>query len=98
VLLYVKDPDEIHPILGAQTLVQDNLNFLVLPSEHPVIYTILGSISLLSLYWIWLNATGLKNGGERVSGSVAWTTSISIFVVLLLLGITMVALFPSFIS
>ena len=97
-VLYLKDPTEIHPILGQQTLIQDNLNFLVLPSENPILYTLLGAFSLLGIYWIWLNATGLKNTGEKVSGSAAWTASIGIYVLLTLLGVTMAALFPSFIS
>ena len=29
VLLYLKAPDDIHPILGQETLVQDNLGVLV---------------------------------------------------------------------
>jgi hypothetical protein len=97
-LLYLKDPAEIHPIIGQQTLIQDNLNFLVRPAEHPVIYTLLGSLSILGIYWIWLNATGLKNAGEKVSGSTAWTASLGIYGILMLLGLTMAALFPSFIS
>jgi hypothetical protein len=97
-VLYLKDPSEIHPILGQQTLIQDNLNFLVLPAQHPVIYTLLGSLSILGFYWIWLNATGLKNSGEKVSGSIAWSASIGVYALLLCLGLAMAALFPSFIS
>ena len=97
-VLYLKDPSEIHPIIGQQTLIQDNLNFLVLPAENPILYTLLGAFSLLGFYWLWLNATGLKNAGERVSGSTAWTASISIYVVLALLGMVVAAIFPSFIS
>ena len=32
IILFIKDPSEIHPILGLQSLIQDNLNFLVLPA------------------------------------------------------------------
>jgi len=98
ILLYVKNPDDIHPILGAQSLIQDNLNFLVLPAENPIIYTVLGTFSLLMFYWVWLNGIGLKNAGERVTGTVAWTAALSIFFVILLFGVAMAALFPSFIS
>lgn len=98
IILYLKDPADIHPILGAQTLVQDSLNFLVLPAEHPVIYTLLGAFGLLTLYWVWLNATGLKNAGERVSGTAAWSAAIGIFVLILFFGMAMAALFPGFIS
>ena len=98
IVLFLKDPTEIHPILGQQSLIQDNFNFLVTPAEHPIIYTLLGALSLLGIYWIWLNATGLKNAGEKVSGSAAWSASIGLYLVLTLLGVTMAALFPSFIS
>jgi hypothetical protein len=98
IILFSKDPSDIHPILGQQSLIQDNLNFLVLPAEHPVIFTLLGSLSLLTFYWVWLNATGLKNAGERVSGTVAWSASLGIFLALIVLGAAMATFFPSFIS
>lgn len=98
VVLYIKDPTDIHPILGQQTLIQDSLNFLVASAEHPVIYTLLGSFSLLMFYWIALNAIGLKNAGERVSGTIGWSASIAIFAVVTFFGLAMALLFPSFIS
>ncbi|MEO8649308.1 MAG: YIP1 family protein, partial [Acidobacteriota bacterium] len=57
IILFVKDPVDIHPITGQSSLVQDNLSFLVTASEHPVIYTVLASLSLLWFYWIFLNIT-----------------------------------------
>lgn len=98
IVLYLKDPIEIHPILGAQSLIQDNLSFLVTSAEHPVIYTLLASFSLLAFYWLFLNAIGLKNAGEKVSGTAAWTATIAIFVIGVLLSMGLSALFPSFIS
>ena len=97
-ILFLKDPSEIHPILGQQSLIQDSLNFLVLPAEHPVIFTLLGATSLLGFYWLWMNATGLKNAGEKVTGTIAWSASIGVFVLLLLFGVALATLFPSFIS
>lgn len=97
-ILFLKDPTDIHPILGQSTLIHDNLNFLVLPSEHPVIYTLLSSLSLFGLYWIWLNATGQSNAGEKVTSNTGWTASISLYLMLVLFGVTMAALFPSFMS
>ncbi len=97
-VLHLKDPAEIHPIIGQQTLIQDNLNFLVLPADNPILYTLLGAFSILGFYWLWLNATGLKNAGERVSGSTAWTTSIGVYLFLVLIGVLAAAIFPSFIS
>ncbi len=98
IILYVKEPTDIHPILGQQTLIQDNLSFLALSSENPVIYTLLASFSVLGFYWLFLNAIGLKNAGERVSGTIAWAASISIFVILLIFGVGIAMLFPSFLS
>lgn len=98
IILYIKDPVDIHPITGQTNLVQDNLSFLFVPSEHPVLYSVLGFIGLLTLYWVWLNATGLRNAGERVTGSTAWTASLGLFVVLILLVALMAFLFPSFVS
>ncbi|MBK9216124.1 MAG: YIP1 family protein [Chloracidobacterium sp.] len=97
-ILFLKDPSDIHPILGQSTLIQDNLNFLVLPSQHPVIYTLLSSLSLFGMYWIWLNATGQANAGEKVTSNMGWTASISLYLMLVLFGVTMAALFPSFMS
>lgn len=98
IILFLKDPTDVHPILGQGSLIQDNLSFLVIPSANPVIYTLLASLSLLGFYWIWLNATGLKNAGEKVSGTVAWTASIAIYSILILFSVAMAALFPGFLS
>lgn len=98
VVLYLKDPTEIHPILGQSSLIQDNLSFLVSAAENPVIYTLLASLSILMFYWVWLQATGLKNAGESVSGSTAWTSSLVVYGGMILLGLTAAFLFPSFMS
>lgn len=98
IILFIKDPNEIHPILGQSSLIQDNLSFLVTPAENPVIYTLLASFSLLWLYWIWLNATGLKNTGERVTPSIAWTATLTVYFIFVAFGVVLALLFPSFIS
>lgn len=98
VILFIKDPTDIHPITGQSGLIQDNLSFLVVSAEHPVLYTLLGMFSLLWFYWIWLNATGLKNTGERVGSSAAWTATLSVFFLIILLGTVAALLFPSFLS
>lgn len=97
-ILFLKDPVDVHPLLGQSTLIQDNLGFLVLPSEHPVIYVLLASISLLGFYWLWLNATGLKNAGEKISSNIGWTASIAVYLLMVFFGLAMAALFPSFMS
>jgi len=97
-LLYLKDPSDVHPILGQQSLIQDNLNFLVKASDHPVIYSLLTALSILNFYWLWLLATGLKNAGEKVSGTIAWAGAIGVYTLLILLGLILATLFPSFLS
>jgi len=98
IILFVKDPTEIHPILGQSSLIQDSLNFLVTPSANPVLYTLLSAFSLLAFYWIWINATGLKNAGERITPSIAWTATLSIFLIGVALSVIAALLFPGFIS
>lgn len=98
ILLYLKDPADIHPILGQSSLIQDNLSFLVKAGDHPVIFSFLASLSLIWFYWIWLNATGLKNAGERVSGSVALTATLTVYGIIVLFGLVLSWAFPSFIS
>jgi hypothetical protein len=98
VILYLKDPIEIHPLLGQGTLLQDSLNFLVVPGEHPALYVLLGAFSLLWFYWIFLSANGLKNAGEKMTPTAAWTAPIVIWVVMTLLFAGWVSLFPGFMS
>lgn len=98
VLLYVKDPDEIHPILGQQGLLTDNLGILFKPAERPVLYSIASSFGLLAFYWVWLRAVGIRNGGEKITSGSAWTISIAFWVIGLLFVIALSALFPQFIS
>lgn len=97
-LLYVKSPEDIHPILGQETLVQDNLGVLVSPANHPVIFVLASAIGVLSFYALWLKATGLRNAGTKVSKGTAWGVALTMWIlgVLLITGIT--ALFPNFIS
>jgi hypothetical protein len=98
VLLYLKSPDDIHPILGQETLVQDNLGVLFTPADHPVIFVLATSIGILSFYSLWLKYTGLRNGGTKVSSGTAWGVAITLWILgtLAITGLT--ALFPSFIS
>lgn len=98
ILLFIKDPADIHPILGQRSLVQDNLNFLVTPADHPVIFVLLGWISILWLYWIVLNSMGLRNAGERVSSTAAWAATLTMWVVGLLISLLFAMIFPSFLS
>ena len=79
VILFVKDPDDIHPILGQETLVQDNLGVLFSPAQNPILFVAGSAIGALSLYGLWLRAKGLQNGGTKVSSTAGWSTAISLW-------------------
>ncbi len=98
VILYVKAPEDIHPILGQETLLQDNLGVLFNPAEHPVLFVGATVIGVLSFYGLWLRAKGLQNGGEKVSSTAAWGAALTVWILWLVFGLILTALFPSFIS
>lgn len=98
IILYVKAPEDLHPILGQENLVQDNLGILFTPSEHPVLFVMTSFIGVLSLYGLWLRAKGLRDGGTRVGSTAGWGVAITLWVVGLLLVTVATALFPGFIS
>lgn len=98
VILYVKSPDDIHPILGQETLLQDNLGVLFNPAEHPVLFVAGSVIGVLSFYGLWLRAKGLENGGDKVSSTAAWGATLMVWALFVLFGLGLTALFPSFIS
>lgn len=95
-IIFFKDPSDIHPLLGQSSLLQDNLGALVSPSQSPVLFILLSAIGILSFYWLWLIATGLKNAGERVTSTIAWSAAVFIFVMQILLGVVSTIIFPNF--
>jgi hypothetical protein len=98
VLLYIKSPDDIDPIKGQRGLVRADLGVLFSAAEHPVLYTLAGSIGLLTIYGLWLMATGLHNTGEKVSKGTAWTVALLLWGLGVLLSVGAALLFPSFVS
>jgi hypothetical protein len=98
VLLFIKDPDDIHPVRGQGGLVTDNLSVLTNASEHPVIYTALSLFGVLSFYHVWLVATGLRHASDRLSSGSAWTIAVIFWLFGLLLATAFSALFSGFIS
>jgi hypothetical protein len=98
VILYVKAPEDVHPILGAETLVQDNLGVLFSPAEHPVFFVLGSAVGVLSFYGLWLRAQGLANAGSKVGSSAAWAVSIMLWVLGLIIGMILASLFSSFMS
>jgi hypothetical protein len=98
VILYLKSPEDLHPILNQETTLQDNLGILLAPAEHPVLFVIASFIGLTSFYWLWLRAKGLHFGGTRVSSGQGWGVAITLWLLLLVFVVIVTALFPGFIS
>lgn len=98
VILYLKSPDDLHPILNQETTLQDNLGILISPAEHPVIFVVASFIGLTSFYGLWLRAKGLHYGGTKVSKSTGWGVAIMLWVLILIVATIFTALFPGFIS
>jgi hypothetical protein len=98
VILYLKTPEDLHPILNQETTLQDNLGILLSPAEHPVLFVMASFIGLTSFYWLWLRAKGIHYAGTRVSKGQGWGVAITMWVLLLLFVVIITALFPGFIS
>jgi hypothetical protein len=98
VLLYVKDPDDIHPLRGQNTLVTDNLGALVNPADSPALFAVLSAFGVLAFYHLWLTATGLRHTSDRLSKGGAWTIALIFWGIGLLFGVVMSVLFKGFIS
>ena len=98
IILYLKSPDDIHPLLGQEALVYDNLGLLVSAKDHPIIFVMATAIGVLSFYRLWLTAVGLREGGYKVSSSQAWGVTITLFVLFLLFGMAIAAIFPGFLG
>jgi hypothetical protein len=98
VILYLKSPDDLHPIRNQDTTLQDNLSLLLSPADHPVLFVLLSFIGLTWLYYVWLRAKGLHYGGTKVSSGAGWSVSIMLYVLLMLFAVASTALFPGFVS
>lgn len=99
VILFIKDPDDIHPILNQDSLIQDNLGFFFSPADHPVLFILGSAIGILSFYGLWLQAKGLANAGYKVSPTAAWGTTILIWILGLIFAVVFFGiLFSSFMS
>jgi hypothetical protein len=97
-ILYLKSPDDLHPILNQETTLQDNLGILMTPANHPVLFVLLSFIGLTWLYTLWLRAKGLNLGATRMGSSAAWGVSITLYVLLIIFVTIWTSLFSSFIS
>jgi hypothetical protein len=97
-ILYLKSPEDLHPILNQETTLQDNLSILFSSAEHPVFYVLMSFIGLTWFYLLWLRAKGLRYGGTKVGNGAAWGVSIMLYVLLMIAVTVWTSLFSGFIS
>jgi len=98
VILYLKSPDDLHPIRNQDTTLQDNLSLLISGTDHPVLFVLLSFIGLTWFYYLWLRAKGLHYSGTKVSSGAGWSVSIILYILVMLFAVGATALFPSFVS
>lgn len=98
IILYLKPPDDLHPILNRDTTLQDNLGILFSPADHPVLFVMASFIGLTAFYGLWLRAKGLHLGATRASSGAGWGVAILLWVLLMILVVGVTALFPASIS
>jgi hypothetical protein len=98
VLLYIKAPEDIEPLKGQGGLVRADLGVLFAPAQHPYLYVIGSFFGLITIYGLWLEATGLRYAGEKITSASAWTIAIILWAIGLLFALIAAALFPTFIA
>ncbi|HET7114206.1 MAG TPA: YIP1 family protein [Pyrinomonadaceae bacterium] len=98
VILYLKSPDDLHPILNQETTLQDNLGILFSPADHPILFVLASFIGLTSFYGLWLRGKGLHLGATRASSGAGWGVAIMLWILLLIVVVIFTALFPGFIG
>ena len=98
VILYLKAPEDLHPILNQETTLQDNLGILMTPANHPVLFVLLSFIGLTWFYTLWLRAKGLNLAATRMGSSAAWGVSITLYLLLMIFVTIWTSLFSSFIT
>jgi hypothetical protein len=98
ILLYIKSPEDIDPLKGQRGLVRADLGVLFSPSEHPYLYVVGSFFGLLTLYGMWLQASGLRYAGEKLSSAAAWTIVIILWGIGLVLALVLATLFPTFVT
>lgn len=98
IILYLKSPEDLHPILNRDTTLQDNLGIVFSPADHPVLFVMASFIGLTAFYGLWLRAKGLHLGATRASSGAGWGVAILLWILLLILVVSVTALFPASIA
>jgi len=97
-ILYLKSPDDLHPILNQETTLQDNLGILFSPADHPFLFVMASFIGLTALYALWLRAKGLHLGATKASSSAGWGVSIILMLLTMFLALAFTFIAPGFIA
>lgn len=98
IVLFLRSPDDVHPLIGQESLVYDNLGFLLSSKDHPVLWALATAFGVLSFYKLWLTARGLTYGGTKVSSSAGWGVAITLWVLGLLISVALATFFGSFLG
>ena len=97
-VLYLKTPEDIHPLIGQESLVYDHLGLLVSTKDHPILFSFLATFGIIAFYRIWLTAIGLREGGYKVTSTAAWSVTIILTVLFMVFRMAAAAVFPSFLG
>ncbi|HET9527146.1 MAG TPA: YIP1 family protein [Pyrinomonadaceae bacterium] len=98
IILYLKEPEDLHPVLNRDTTLQDNLSILFSAADHPVLFVMASFIGLTSFYGLWLRAKGLHLGATKASSGAGWGVSIGLWLLGFFLLSMVAFLAPSFFS
>ncbi|HEY0546569.1 MAG TPA: YIP1 family protein [Pyrinomonadaceae bacterium] len=97
-ILYIKPIETIDPFSGQQGILYENLGLLLSPVQHPVLYTAATFVSILSLYKLWLAATGIRIVGEDISKGGAWAVALTVWAIGLGISLLGAVINPNFVS
>jgi hypothetical protein len=78
--------------------VRADLGVLFSPAEHPYLYVLGSFFGLLTIYGLWLEATGLRYAGQKISSASSWTIALILWAIGLLFALILAALFPTFVT
>ena len=97
-ILYLKSPEDIHPLLGQEAWSMTTWIAGVVEGSSDSLHVAWRHSASCTFYRLWLTATGLREGGYKVSSSAAWGVTITLTVLFLVFGMAIAAIFPSFLG
>ena len=97
-ILFLKDPADLHPIRDQQSLLPDNLGALVSAGDNPVLFAALSTVGILSIYWIVLTIFGIKHGATKGSTGAGALGAIVVWFLGLGFAVVIASLFGSMLA